>query len=74
MNQAPGDKFMLSTEIATKFKFKEVVKPRFPKLFKSREQLKRKALKSIAAKPTIKVDPNKETEEDNINKEIQYFF
>ena len=40
MNQDEKDEFLLSTEIATKFKFKEIKKMKFPKLFKRRKMLK----------------------------------
>lgn len=40
MNQDEKDDFLLSTEIATKFKFKEIKKMKFPKLFKRRKMLK----------------------------------
>ena len=48
MNQEKGDNFMLSTEIATKFKFKEVVKLKFPKMFAKRRQLRRAERKAKA--------------------------
>ena len=61
MNQEKGDTFMLSTEIATKFNFKEVIKPKFPKLFKRRRALNR-AKNSPSVKP--KSNKSKETEEE----------
>ena len=70
MNQAPGDKFMLSTEIATKFKFKEVVKPRFPKLFKTRELIKRQTRKFEYIKQDTIPDKVVDAEEENVNKEV----
>ena len=60
MNQKEGDKFMLSTEIASKFKFKEIIKPPFPKLFAKRRQKKREELKAKALRDQAKVKPTED--------------
>ena len=67
MNQEKGDTFMLSTEIATKFNFKEVIKPKFPKLFKRRRALNRaRNLPSVKPKPNKSKETEEEVEQENI--------
>jgi hypothetical protein len=66
MNQTEGDKFMLSTEIATKFKFKEVAKLPFPKLFAKRRQQRRAEQKAKA----LQMQNIKVTEEEDAGKKV----
>ena len=69
MNQDEGDNFLLSTEIATKFKFKEIKKMKFPKLFKRRQMLKTQA--KLIGKTSKGDSDNKKSAQNNTSFEAE---